>query len=405
MAPQITASHGKGMWIHSTDGQRYMDLTSGIGALSTGHSHPHVVHAVKKQMDHIVHAQQNCVGSHVQLKTLTEKVLTETNLPAGIDSVYFANTGTEAVENAVKIARRHTGKPNIVSFTGGFHGRSMAGMSLSTSKVSCRQGFQPLLAGVYQTAFPSEEHEVDAAKRDLDTLFTRVSAPEDTAAVIVEPVQGEGGIRRVDAGYMAHLRERCDEHGVLLIADEVQAGSGRVGTWWAHEAWGAHVQPDIVVAGKGIASGFPLSATFASERLFRNMHPNSLGGTFNGNAVAAAAANATIDILQETIPTVESKGQRLAHNLRSQSLPLVKDIRQYGLMMAIPLEPERLGRTADEQTAAFSKLIAEASETHGLMVLTAGVEPTVRLLPALTITDEEVDTASERLVSWLGSHA
>lgn len=388
LAPQIEAVSAVGLWVTAADGRKYMDLTSGIGALSTGHSHPHVVNEVQKQVATLVHAQQNCVGTHPQLKRLSERIANDTRLPSPMDSVYFASTGTEAVENAVKLARRATGKPNVVSFTGGFHGRSMGGMSLSTAKVSCRRGFQPLLAGTYLASFPSSPGQVEGAKADLDSLFQRVSAPEDTAAVIVEPIQGEGGIWKVEASYMEHLRAQCDAHGILLISDEVQSGCGRAGTWWAHEEWGEAAQPDIVAFGKGIASGYPLSGTFARAALFDAMHPNSLGGTFNGSAVAACAANATLDVLEGVVPTVEAKGKRFAANLRAAGLT----VRQYGLMIAIELEPGM----------CLQKLVASATEEHGLMVLTAGIEPTIRLLPPLTIANREIDEACERICAWLG---
>jgi 4-aminobutyrate aminotransferase len=393
--PSITAASAAGVWLTDTRQRKYIDLTSGIGALSTGHCHPQIVQHVQSQVATLVHAQQNCVNSHVAATDfLTE--LSNTALPDRMDQLYFSNSGTDAVENAMKLARKATGRPNIVSFVGGFHGRSFGGMSVSTAKSTFRQGFHPLLAGVHHLPYPQERDghvAVEAAIKSVTDLFERQSTPSDTAAFLLEPILGEGGLVRMHKDFAKHLRTVCDTHGILLIADEVQTGCGRVGTWWAHEHWGKAATPDIVTFGKGVASGYPFAGVIARKELFFTIHLNGLGGTYNGNAVCAAAAAETLRVLRPLLPDVSSKGERIAHHIRNMQLPIIKEVRQYGLMIAIELN------ISDEM---FKELM-RCTSAHGLLVLTAGITPTVRLMPPLTITNAEIDEGMERLHKWLSS--
>lgn len=371
----IYAKSGKGSWVTDIHGKRYLDMTAGIGALSTGHCHPTVIQAVQQQASEIVHAQQNCVATYPAQVELISKMSHQT--PDSLDAFYFVNSGTEAVENAVKLARKATGKPNIISCLGGFHGRTLGCMTLSTSRTSCRKGYQPLLPGIFHIEYP-EADCIDWPTR-LDSLFDRVTDPTETAAFIMEPVLGEGGIRMADPDHVKYLREVCDRHNILWISDEVQTGVGRTGTFWGYEHFG--VEPDIITFAKGIASGFPFAGVISKQSHFDTIHPNGLGGTYNGNAVSTAAASATLDVLDEGnyITECQARGEFLTTAINDLYHPRVVEIRAYGLMIAIELDYTR---------EEFSEFM-DSLEDYGIMALTTGIGSTVRLLPPLTITDEE----------------
>lgn len=382
----IIAKSAKGSYIRSVTGEKYLDLTSGIGAVSTGHCHPKVTKAAVKQVKQLVHAQQNCVAGHTAMDKLLGKL--EKHLPEGLDEVYFSNSGTDAIENAVKLARKATGKTNIITLMGGFHGRSLGAMSLSTSRTSCREGYQPLMPGVFHLDFPHPgewEYSVD----NLHQLTTRATSPSETAAIIVEPVLGEGGVVQVDPEFAQFLREWCTEKGVLFISDEVQSGCCRTGPWWSYSRLG--IEPDIITFAKGIASGFPLAGVASRKEYFDQIQPNGLGGTYNGNAVSVAAAAATIDVLESIQHEVEPKGEYFASSILDLEHLLVREVRQYGLMIAveIDLDPE-----------SFQIMMKRASE-YGILMLSTGIESTLRLLPPLTISYQEIDLAVERLEEWL----
>lgn len=374
----IVAERALGCWLTGVDGRVYLDMTSGIGALSTGHSHPHVIDAVRRQVGHIVHAQQNCVETHLPQQELLRKMADV--LPDHLDTVFFTNSGSEAVENSVKLARKATGRPNIISFVGGFHGRTLGCMSLSSSKVSCRQGFQPLMPGVFHVPYPDPSAMgADAAEQYLDSAFARLTAPDETAAVLLEPVLGEGGVRQADPAFVRHLRNVCDTHGMLWISDEVQTGIGRTGSWWGYQHFG--VEPDIITFGKGIASGFPLAGVVARHKHFDTIHPNGLGGTYNGNAVACAAAVATLEVLHRDnlISCARQRGAQLSARLRT--LDHVTGVRQHGLMVAVEL---------DLHPSHMPQLL-RCAQHEGLLLLGTGLDATVRLLPPLTISVKEID--------------
>lgn len=380
---RIIMQRAFGCNVVGVDGRQHMDLTSGIGVLSTGHCHPHVSWRVRSQALAFVHAQQNCVESSVQHDAFLQAF--EPHVPEAMSSVYFSNSGTDAIENSVKVARKCTRRPNIVSFIGGFHGRSIAGMALSTSKASCRYGV--LMPGVVHAEFPHEERTLAQNVDSFLQTVRRSCSPDETAAVLMEPVQGEGGVRRMQPEFARFLREWCTQQDVLLISDEVQTGCGRTGKWWAYEHFG--ITPDMLVFAKGIASGYPLAGVVASGAHFANMHANGLGGTYNGNAVSLAAAVATMEVLRDVVPDVEAKGARLRAALAAH--PAVTAVRQYGLMIAFDLDT-----TPDE----FERKM-DALRRHRLIVLRAGIGPTVRILPPLTITSQEVDDAISRLLAWL----
>ncbi|PZU48671.1 MAG: aspartate aminotransferase family protein, partial [Arsenicicoccus sp.] len=294
-ATPVVAARGEGALIFDEQDRRYLDFTAGIGVTSTGHAHPDVVAAAQEQVAKIVHAQYTTV-MHRPLLDLVDRM--SDVLPAGLDSMFFVNSGSEAVEAALRLARQATGRPNVVAFHGGFHGRTVAAASLTTSGTKFRSGFAPLMPGVAVAPFPSpthygwsQEQATAFALRELDYLLQTVTSPQDTAAFLIEPVLGEGGYVPASQEFLAGLRERADRHGILLVLDEVQTGWGRTGKFWGHDHFG--VSPDVLITAKGIASGFPLSAIAASEELMGRAWPGSQGGTYGANAVACAAALAT----------------------------------------------------------------------------------------------------------------
>jgi 4-aminobutyrate aminotransferase len=287
----FVADRAEGSYIYTDDGRKFLDFTCGIGVTNTGHCHPKVVEAIREQAGNFIHAQANIV-IHKPMLQLVEELRRIT--PPSIDSYYFANSGAEALENAVKIARVATGRQNVIVFSGSFHGRSSGTMALTTSKTVYRTGFGPLPSGVFVSPFPyafrlkmTEAEASEYALEQLEYLLASQTAPKETAAILIESVLGEGGYVVPPKSFMKGLREICDRHKILLIFDEVQSGFGRTGKWFAFEHF--EVEPDIITAAKGIASGMPLSGVFTSTDLMLKLDVGSIGGTYGGNAVACAA--------------------------------------------------------------------------------------------------------------------
>lgn len=400
-ASGVTAVRGEGVYLEGDDGRRYLDFTSGIGVTSTGHCHPRVVEAVQRQAATLIHGQYTTV-LHPGLVELSER-LAEV-MPGAIDSIFFANAGTESVEAALRLSRHATQRPNIVVFQGGFHGRSMGSLSLTTSRTALRAGLQPVMGGVVVAPFPyayrygwDEQTTVDFCLRELDHVLHTVSAPDEVAAMFIEPVLGEGGYVPVPAAFMQGLRERCDRYGMLLVVDEIQTGIGRTGRFWAHQHAG--VEPDIVVTAKGLASGMPLSAVGASSELMSEARPGSQGGTYGGNALACAAALATLDVIREE-GLVENAAAQGAHGLArlreiAADRPRIGDVRGLGLMLGIEFitedgqpDPEVVGRVMRE------------CEERELLVLNAGsYGQVVRLIPPLITTREQIDDGLDRFAA------
>ena len=387
----VIAKKASGSWLFDINDKKYLDMTSGIGALSTGHCHPKVVSNVKTQVETLVHAQQNCIESHLPLIELTSKF--QKHLPSNLDTFYFTNSGSEAVENAIKLSRKATNKTNIISFMGGFHGRTLGCMSLSTSKTSCREGYQPLMPGIFHLNFPYEG-KADQICDDLDNMLARATNPNETAAILLEPILGEGGVYKADTDFVKYVREICDKHNIMWISDEVQTGVGRTGKWWGYEHFG--VDPDIITFGKGIASGFPFAGIVSNYSNYEKIQDNGLGGTYNGNVIACSAANATIDILnsENLIEESEGKGVLIANKITALNHPLVNEVRQYGLMIAIELNVD---------TDKFRKIMQDA-ENHNLLLLTTGIHSTIRLLPPLNISVDEINYFIDKLAILLNSH-
>ena len=391
-ATPLEAVRGEGVWLDDAEGRRHLDFTAGIGVTSTGHCHPAVVEAIRQQAGELIHGQVTTV-MHPRLDELSDALCAA--LP-GYGSVFVSNSGSEAVESAVRLARHATGRPNIVAFQGGFHGRSMGAASLTTSKLAVRAGLQPLMGGVVFAPFPyafrygwSEEETVAFCLRELDHILLTTTAPSETAAIIVEPVLGEGGYVPVPDAFMVGLRERCDRHGILLVADEVQTGVGRTGRMWGMEHSG--VRADVVVTAKGLASGMPLSAIVATPDLMAAGFPGSQGGTYGGNPVACAAAVATLRVVEEEalVERSATMGARLIEGCRELASrhDVIGDVRGRGLMIGLELV-DGVGRSAGELVQAVRSAAAEA----GLLTLPCGATGQVlRLIPALVVQEAEVD--------------
>ena len=396
-ATSVHAARGEGVHIIDPEGRRYLDFTSGIGVTSTGHCHPRVVQAIRSQAATLIHGQSTTV-LHPLLEELASR-LTQV-LPGEIDNLFYVSAGTEAVEASVRLARNATRKSNLIVFHGGFHGRTTASLSMTTSKTGYGDGLQPLMAGVFVAPFPyayrygwDTEETIDFCLRELDFLLATQTAPNETAAMVVEPVLGEGGFVPAPDRFLQGLRERCDLHNILLIVDEVQAGFGRTGSFWGHERSG--VVPDVVIAAKGLASGMPLAAMAANRELMEKGWPGSQGGTYGGNAVACAAALATLDVIEEErlVANAASVGARLVEQLRNVAgrHDVIGDVRGRGLM--IGTEFTRADGTPDGDTATEVRL---QCERRGLLLLPCGAfGQVVRWLPPLIVSEAQAKEAVE----------
>jgi 4-aminobutyrate aminotransferase len=394
-ATPVLAARGEGVYLWDEAGRRYLDFTAGIGVTSTGHCHPRVVEAAQRQVATLIHGQYTTV-MHRPLLALTERLADV--LPTGLDSLFFVNSGSEAVEAALRLARHATGRTNVVVFQGSFHGRTIGAASMTTSATKFRAGFGPLMSGVAVSPFPfafrygwDEATATRFALRELDYVLATQSAPSETAAFVVEPVLGEGGYVPANAEFLAGLRERADRHGILLVVDEVQTGFGRTGRFWGHDHFG--VTPDVVITAKGLASGFPLSAIAASQDLMSRAWPGSQGGTYGGNAVACAAALATLDVIEDEalVANAAARGAELADGLRKVAASGVGigDVRGLGLMLA----SEFVDADGDPDPAAAARAQQAAAE-RGLLLLTCGaLGNVVRMIPPLVVTQSQVDDA------------
>jgi 4-aminobutyrate aminotransferase len=371
----LVPRRAEGCVIEDVDGNRFLDLNAGIAVTATGHCHPAVVAAIEEQAERMLHY---CSSDfyHPVYSELCQRLAALAPFGGAPARVFLGNSGTEAVEAAIKLARHHTGRANLVAFLGGFHGRTMGSLSLTASKARYRAGFGPLLPGVHHVPYGM------AGLEQLQTqLFRHLVSPEEVAAIVVEPVQGEGGYVPAPDGFLAGLRALCDEHGILLVADEVQSGIGRTGQFWAIEHDG--VQPDIVLAGKGLASGLPLGALIARADVM-TWPAGTHGSTFGGNPVSCAAALATIDLVESGLAgAATDRGAQLLAGVQAliARQPLVEAVRGRGLMIGLDL--------ADHDVAVA---LEQECFRRGLLVLTCG-ERSVRLAPPLVIRPDQVDTA------------
>ena len=391
----IIVDHAQGAYIYDLEGNAYLDFTCGIAVTNTGHCHPKVVEAIQRQAGQLLHGQVNIVV-HKPLLELVDVL--RTILPPEMDGFFFSNSGAEAVEGAIKLARMATGRPNIVVFQGSFHGRTTGTMALTTSKTVYRAGYQPLMAGVFVAPYPyayrygwDAEQTSQWCLEELEYLLLTQTAPAETAAFLVETVLGEGGYVVPPASFLRGLRDICDRHGILLILDEIQCGMGRTGKWFAFEHIG--ILPDIMTVAKGLASGMPLSGVFSHMDLMKKWIPGSHGGTYGGNAVAAAAAVATIEAMKEDhmVENARDRGIQLISGLRhlQEEFPVIGDVRGIGLMVGSEF------RTVDgKPEKAVAKAVAHYCQENKLLMLTCGPwDNTIRWMPPLIVSEGQIDQA------------
>jgi len=369
-AYEFVPNRGRGCVVEDVDGNLFLDFNAGIAVTSTGHAHPAVVEAIERQARQLLHYS----ASDFYLPIYSEvcEVLDHLAPMDGKARSFLTNSGTEGVEAAVKLARHATGRQYLIAFYGSFHGRSYGSVSLTASKAAYRTGFAPLLPGVLHSFYGDFEHIEEV-------LFKRVVSPSEVAAIVVEPILGEGGYVLPPDGWMAYLRELCERHGILLVADEVQSGMGRTGKMWAIEHWG--VEPDIVVAGKGIASGLPLGAMIAREDLMR-WEAGAHGSTFGGNPVSCAAALVSMDLIERELADNAAKvGHEMLQHLRgmAERQPVVTDVRGLGLMIGVEFP--------DHDTA---DAVEKGCFHRGVLALGAG-DRAVRISPPLVIRSDQAE--------------
>ena len=395
--PLLPVERAEGAYLYTADGKRYLDFTSGIAVTNVGHGHPKVLAAARSQMEKFSHSAVG-ITLHEPLLRLTQ-ALTEV-LPAGMDMFFFGNSGAEAVEGALKLARYVTGRPGIIAFEGSFHGRTYGAASVTSVKSKYRNHYEPFVPGVYFAPFPypyrcplgAEDGAVLRWSLDgIQKIFDRLIPPSQVAAILVEPVQGEGGYVVPPAGFLPALRRICDEHGILLIMDEVQTGFGRTGEMFAAQVF--NVRPDIMAIAKGIANGFPLSATVANHSLMQQWAAGAHGTTYGGNPIACAASLATLEVIREEnlLANCRAMGIRLLdgmHQLKTR-YDCIGDVRGLGLMLAMEMIVPGQDKTPDGQKA-FAVL--NQCLQRGLMGYMAGLQgQVVRLIPPLNVTRDQVE--------------
>ena len=393
----IMIADGSGAIVTDVDGNSFVDFTGGVGCLAVGHAHPHVVAAVQQQAARFFHTDFTIVPYEVYI-TLAERVLAVAPF-AGPAKAAFFNSGAEAVENAVKFARAHTRRPAVIAFEGGFHGRTLLALTLTSKTHPYKAGLGPFAPDVYRVPFPYEYRGV-SAQQALDALeraFVTQVAPETVAAIVLEPVQGEGGFVPAPVEFMVGLREICDREGIVLVADEVQTGFGRTGRMFAMEHFG--VEPDLMTVAKSIAAGLPLSGVLGRAEIMDAPVDGGVGGTFVGNPVAQAAAVAVLDVFEEE--GLVERGRRVGETIRGRMLgwqerhPAIGDVRGLGPMLAIELVEDPATKAP---APGLASRVAEEAARRGLLLLKAGVHGNcIRVLCPLTISDAELD---EGLGAW-----
>ena len=399
----LVARRGRGIRVEDVDGNEFLDFAAGIAVTSTGHCHPEVVAAIQKQATELIHISGTDFYNE-PLTDLAEKLSSIAPMP-GPHRFFYGNSGAEAIECALKIARYHTGRQNVIAFLGAFHGRTMGALSLTGSKPQQKRRFAPLVPGVTHVRYPyayrgctggpqnEEAFSLGCARYIEEKLFKTILPPEEVAAIFVEPIQGEGGYVVAPDNFMQELRRICDRHGILLVSDEVQSGAGRTGKWWAIEHSG--VQPDIVCMAKGIASGMPLGICMTRAEIM-DWVPGSHASTFGGNPISIAAALATINVLErEGIKNAARVGSKMLERLNGwkRTHPLVGDVRGRGLMIGIELVKDK---TTREPAPELRNRVEVLAFERGLMVLGCG-ETSLRLCPPLVVREEEATVALDIL--------
>jgi len=394
--PNLPVVKAEGCYYYGADGRTYLDFTSGIAVENVGHRHPKVVQAIKDGADHLIHGPSGVIIYESILKLAYEL---QQIMPGKLDNFFFANSGTEAIEGGIKLAKYVTKRPYVVSFTGCFHGRSMGALSVSTSKSKYRKHMQPSWL-TYQLPYAHPDDLPEGAdpkvffpeklERDMEKLFNHQVTPEEVACIILEPVLGEGGYIIPPKEWLAKVREICDRHGILLIFDEVQTGFGRTGNWFAAQTFG--VTPDIMAVAKGIAAGLPLSATVASKELMDQWPLGTHGTTFGGNPLACSAALASIEVLKEErlLENAQTLGAYALEELDKlkQKHPTIREVRGVGLMIGIELmDPE----TKRPDGKAVMTVLDDCLKQGVLFYLCGNSGEVIRMIPPLTVTQEQID--------------
>ncbi|GBD15207.1 5-aminovalerate aminotransferase DavT [bacterium HR26] len=391
----VVVDRAEGLYVWDIHGERWADFTSGIAVVNTGHCHPKVVAAIREQAGKIIHAQANILA-HEPMMRLAQAITA--TLPPKLNQVFFSNSGAEAVEGAVKLAKVATGRPAIIAFRGAFHGRTHLAMALTSSRVKVRGHYEPLVPSIYYAPYPYPfrnpygvpPDEVDlVCLAELERLFETMVMPDDVAAIIVEPMLGEGGYILPPKRFLQNLRRLCDQYGILLIVDEIQTGVGRTGRMWAFEHF--EIVPDIVTMAKGIASGLPLSAVVASRELMDKWAPGAHGGTYGGNAVACAAGVATFEVMrEERLPeNAERIGNFLMAQLRElqDEFPVIGEVRGLGLMIGVEfVKPDR-----SPNPDAVKRVIQRAQELRTLLITAGEHDQVIRVIPPLIINQRQAE--------------
>ena len=405
----LVASHGRGIVITDVDGNEFFDFSAGIAVTSTGHCHPHVVAAIQKQAGELIH-MSGTDFYYESMVTLADRLSKIAPMP-GPHRIYYGNSGTEAIECALKLARYHTRRQNIIAFLGAFHGRTMGALSLTASKPQQKRRFAPLVPGVTHVRYPDlyrgpaagedpEEFALNCARFIEEKLFKTILPPEEVAAIFVEPVQGEGGYLVAPTSFMQELRRICDRHGILLVVDEVQSGVARTGKWWAVEHGG--VQPDMICMAKGIASGMPLGITLTRAEIM-DWVPGSHASTFGGNPVCIAAALATLEVIEreDLVGNSADVGSYIMKRIADwpRKHKLVGDVRGRGLMIGVDIVKNKAKK---EYAPELRDRIIELAFEHGLLFLGCGPSA-IRLSPPLVVTRDEADVAVDVLEEAIGT--
>ena len=389
----IDRAEGTRVW--DIDGKEYLDFTSGIGVLNTGHRHPKVVRAVHEQLDRLMHTcfQVTMYEPYVELAARL------CDLVGDARKAVLFTTGAEAIENAVKIARAHTKRSAVVAFSGGFHGRTLLALTMTASSPAYRQNFGPFAADVYHTPFPDEYHgwTTDRAMDALEHLFSTEITPDQVAAIVIEPELGEGGFIPAPAAFLQRLRTLTARHGIVFVADEVQSGFGRTGKMFGYQHAG--IEPDLVVMAKSLAAGLPLSAVVGKAAIMDAPLPGGLGGTYGGNPLACAAALAVLDVFEseDLVARAATQGDHMRNALRQiqARVPEIGDVRGLGCMLAIECVRDRGTKDAD---ADFAQRVIDKARDRGLLLLKCGPHKNVvRLLPPLTASPEEITSGVAKL--------
>ncbi|MBF0505746.1 MAG: aspartate aminotransferase family protein [Nitrospirae bacterium] len=401
----IAVKKASGIYLDDIDGNRYMDFTSGLATTNTGHNHPAVVEAIRDQAGDLIHS--GCMFYHKRLAELAQML--KKIMPPGLDMFFFSNSGAEAIEGALKLARFYTGRQGIIAFTGGFHGRTFGAATLTTSSIRYRKRYHPMLPSVYHSPYPycyrcwfgqkSETCSLECFEY-LERLFRHQIPPDEVACIVIEPVLGEGGYVVPPRIFLERLRGLCNKWGILLVFDEVQSGMGRTGKWFACGHFG--ITPDIMTVAKGIASGMPLSAVISQKKIMLEWPPGAHGTTFGGNPVSCAAAIATISVMEKEgmLENAARAGGAAIKRLKAMQVdrPAMGDVRGLGLMIGIELVKE--GKEPD--TEGLKNIISYCLD-KGLLLLECGADKNIiRLAPPLIITGDEMNRGLDILEEAIG---